>query len=313
MTSQSLSAKQDRTAPEVTVVIPAYNAEATLAETLASVLHQTFTDFELIVVDDGSTDRTRDIALSTGDARVRLLSLPNGGAARARNQAIAQAQGTFIAFNDADDLWLPQKLERQIQLLRERPEVGLCVTRATRIDEASRPTGQMPILEDARDYTEALLLHSSIAGGVSAAVMRRDVLELVGGFEPGQRQAEDWDLWLRLSLRTAIAVVPESLVLQRVHANNTSGKADELERDTFPTLDRFFASPLARPYERIRRRVYARHWMICSGSYLHELRLSDALRCLARGLFTHPASVSRPLGIPVRWLTRGISKRKSSA
>ena len=257
----------------VSVVIPAYNAESTLAETLASVLAQTFADFELLVVDDGSTDHTAMVALSVRDRRVRLITTANGGVSRARNRAVAEAKGSFVAFLDADDLWLPQKLERQMQLLGERPDVGLCVTRAIRIDARSRPTGQMPILDEADDYTEALLFRSSIAGGVSAAVIRRDLLELVGGFEPGQRQCEDWDLWLRLSLRTAIGVVPDSLVLQRVHAGNASGDAGALERDTFPTLDRFFASPLSVPYAHIRRRVYARHWMICSGSYLHQMQL----------------------------------------
>ena len=291
-------------APAVSVIVPAYNAAATLQETLESVLAQTFTDFELLVVDDGSTDATAQIALSFEDPRVRLISLSHGGVARARNLAVEEARGTLVAFLDADDVWLPHKLQLQVALLDERPDVGLCVTRATRIDADSRPTGEMPILEASDDYTAALLLHSSIAGGVSAAVIRRELFQQVGGFPYGQRQAEDWDLWLRLSLHSTIAVVPESLVLQRAHAGNTSGVAYELERDTFPTLDRFFASPLAGPYSHLRKRVYARHWMICSGSYLHQRQLLASLRCLVRGLATSPGSVRQPLGLPMRWLRR---------
>jgi len=292
------------TAPTVSVVVPAYNAAATLRETLESVLAQTFTDFELLVVDDGSTDATAQIALSFEDPRVRLLPLAHGGVSRARNLAVDEARGKLIAFLDADDLWLPRKLALQVALLDARPEVGLCVTRATRIDAASHATGEMPILEAAEDYTVALLLRSSIAGCVSAAVIRPEVFRRAGGFRCGQRQAEDWDLWLRLSLQTKIAVVPESLVLKRVHAGNTSGVARELERDTFPTLDRFFALPAAAAYSHLRRRVYARHWMVCSGSYLHQRQLRDSLRCLARGLATDPSSVREPLGLPWRWLRR---------
>lgn len=291
-------------APAVSVIVPAYNAAATLQETLESVVAQTFTDFELLVLDDGSTDATAQVALSFKDLRVRVISLTQGGVARARNLAVDEARGSLIAFLDADDVWLPRKLERQVALLDERPDVGLCVTRATRIDADSRPTGEMPILETSDDYTAALLLHSSIAGSVSAAVIRRELFQQVGGFPCGQRQAEDWDLWLRLSVQTSIAVIPEALVRYRVHSGNASGVARELERDTFPTLDRFFASPLSGPYTHLRKRVYARHWMICSGSYLHQRQLGASLRCLVRGLATSPASVRQPLGLPIRWLRR---------
>jgi hypothetical protein len=116
-----------------------------------------------------------------------------------------------------------------------------------------------------------------------------------------------------VSLRTAIGVVAKPLVFQRVHAGNTSANAGGLERDTFPTLDRFFSSPSSAPYTHIRERVYARHWMICSGSYLHQRQLGSALRCLARGVATHPASVGQPLAMPLRWLQRTIGRRKGPA
>lgn len=297
-------ALHDGTTPRVSVIIPAYNAAATIYDTIASVLAQTFTDFEVIVVDDGSTDRTAELAVSTGDPRIRLIGTENGGVSRARNRGISEARGELIAFLDADDIWLPRKLSCQVRVLEAKPEVGLCVTRATRIDTTSRPIGEVRTVHDSDDFTATLLLESSSVGMISSALVRRSALNSVGGFQPGQRQCEDWDMWLRLSLVTGISMLPEHLLWRRIHPGNASGHAAALERDTFPTLDRFFALADARPYLHMRRRTYATHWMVCSGSYLHEGLVVDALRCLARGVLYDPSTLRRPAGAPQRWIHR---------
>src|SRR5262249_15019068 len=137
----------DRSVPEVSVVVPAYNAERTLRETLDSVLGQTLQDFEVLVVDDGSSDATAAVARDAGDPRVRVLSVPNGGVARARNLGIQEANGDLIAFLDADDLWRPRKLERQVEALEARPRAGMSFTAALRIDADGDPLGPMPVRE----------------------------------------------------------------------------------------------------------------------------------------------------------------------
>jgi glycosyltransferase involved in cell wall biosynthesis len=299
--------------PEVSVVIPAYNAERTLGETLQSALSQTLDDLEVIVIDDGSTDSTADVAESAGDQRVRVVRVTNGGVARARNRGIHEARGQFIALLDADDIWRPAKLERQVTLLRARPEVGVCFTAAVRIDADRHPLEGSPAREY-RDYCRALLLESVIvSGSCSSGMIRRRLALDVGGFDPSFSQSADWDFWLRLSCMTAFAPIPETLVLYRTYPGNMSSDIALLERDTFAVLDKFFADPSAGPYLSIRSRVYSNHWMICSGSYLHTGQLRASLRCLWRGIVAHPASIRRPLGLPLRWMTRLTVADRGSA
>jgi glycosyltransferase involved in cell wall biosynthesis len=109
----------------ISVVVPAYNAERTILETIASVQQQTFSDFELIVINDGSTDGTLEQLNTVKDPRLKVFSYENGGISVARNRGIAQATGEFIAFLDADDLWTPDKLELQLAALQQHPEVGV--------------------------------------------------------------------------------------------------------------------------------------------------------------------------------------------
>lgn len=302
--------------PKVSVVIPAYNAEHTLPETLASALDQTYRDFEVVVVDDGSTDDTAGVARGVGDDRVRVISVANGGVARARNTGIREASGEFITFLDADDLWRPTKLERQIELLHGEAGVGVSVTGATRIDSGSRPVIRRPawsaeglvvrrMLGAALDdYCEALLLNSMVAGCISSGMVRRSTVEQVGGFDPSFSQAADWDYWLRLSRMTRFGVLDDEMVLYRVHLGNMSRDIALLERETFAVLDKFFADPASERYMSLRPRAYSNHWMICSGSYLHAGQIGSSLRCLALGLRAYPAAIRQPLGLPARWIRR---------
>jgi glycosyltransferase involved in cell wall biosynthesis len=293
--------------PTVSVVIPAYNAEATIVETLASLFAQSFPDFEALVVDDGSSDRTAEVAAGTGDARVRVISIANGGVARARNRAVAEAQGEMIAFLDADDLWDPRKLELQVAALEREPQAGWCVTGGVRIDGSSREIAPLPLLAPA-DVCMTLLLHSMTVGHLSSGMVRKPLLEQVGGFDARFSQCADWDLWLRLSVAAPVAVVADKLLLYRTTEGNMSSNVALLERDTFAVLDSFFATPAATPYRAARNRVYGTHWMICAGSYLHHSQPREALRCTLRGVITYPASLTRALGMPLRWLRRASAR-----
>ncbi len=289
--------------PAVSVVIPAHNAASTIRDTLASLSAQSFRDFEAIVIDDGSADDTARVAEDCDDERIRVISVENGGVATARNVGIEAAAGELLAFLDADDLWLPAKLERQLERLHADASAGMCVTAATRIDAAGRKLGPMP-LAHAADNCSALLLGSMVLGCVSSGVFRRAVLKRAGAFNPRFSQCADWDLWLRASTVTRIALVDEPLVLYRSASGNMSSDIELLERDTFAVLDAFFDAPQGRPYAALRRRAYATHWMICSGSYLHSRRLRPAVRCLLRGLWSDPRTIGRPMGLPVRLVRR---------
>jgi len=164
--------------PTVSVVIPAYNAERYIGETLESVLAQTYRDFEVVVVDDGSTDGTREIVRGYGEP-VRLVEQPNSGPAAARNRGVREARGEFIAFIDADDLWLPEKLALQVPLFDDE-EVGLVSCRVQLVDGSGRPH---PTYE--REKVSGWAFEKLLEGnfiGTSTVVARREALEGAGLF-----------------------------------------------------------------------------------------------------------------------------------
>ncbi len=201
--------------PKVSVIIPAYNAMAYLPGTLFSLLQQTFGDFEAIVVNDGSTDITEDWVNNIKDSRVKLVSQSNQGASAARNRGIAEAQGEYIAFLDADDLWLPTKLAQQVRILDENPEVGLVYTWVAYIDENSQPTGRVR-----KNYAEGNIWQDLVQKNLiecgSVPMLRRTCLDTCGVFDLNLGSfVEDWDLWLRIAAKYPFKVIQEPLVYYR--------------------------------------------------------------------------------------------------
>lgn len=290
------------------MIVPAYNAARTVGVALDSVLGQTFADFELLVVDDGSSDGTADVVASRADSRVACVTIANGGVARARNHGLALTSGEYVAFLDADDAWRSTKLERQVQTLSARPSAGLCFTAAELVDDELRPIGQDPAMLYP-DYCEALLtIGNVLSAGASSVLARRSVLRATGGFDPRLSQCADWDLWLRISLESGFAAIAEPLVLYRQAPGTMSSDPALLERDTFALLDKFFASPASTPYRPMRRRSYGRQWMVCSGTYLHAGRMRDALRCASRGVAADPRSLRRPVLLPARLASRAWAR-----
>lgn len=201
--------------PTVSIVIPVFNAADVIALTIESALAQTWTDREVIVVDDGSTDASADIVKSFG-ARLQYHYTPNHGVAAARNSGIALAAGRYIALLDHDDLWAPTKLERQVAVLEGRPEVGLVVTDVAHLDQAGRPMGIIgPGYNPAETF--ARLFVRGYVPTPSAALIRRSVLDAVGGFDERFHSAglDDQELWTRIAAHCDIANVPEPLTFHR--------------------------------------------------------------------------------------------------
>jgi glycosyltransferase involved in cell wall biosynthesis len=197
--------------PVVSVVIPAYNAAWCVRRAADSVLAQTFRDYELLVVDDGSTDDTAQLLRSYGPA-VSVVQKANGGLSSARNAGIAASRGELIAFLDADDWWLPTKLERQVELMRERPELGFCSTTAHVVD----PNGVLVNVWAVAHWQGPFLVHlfgslGDVAGSGSAVVARRSLFAQAGGFDESLRSLEDIDMWMRLAAVTEYACVGEAL------------------------------------------------------------------------------------------------------
>ncbi len=198
--------------PRVSVVIPTYNRREWLGEAVDSVLAQTFRDFEVIVVDDGSTDGTPEW-VRTRFPGVRCLPQPRGGVSRARNRGAAEGRGLYLAFLDSDDLWLPRKLERQVACMEAGPGRVLCHT-----DEMWRRDG-CHLNPKQRHRKEGGNLFGRSLGlcliSPSSVLMRRDFFAASGGFDEDMPVCEDYDLWLRITIRREVDFVPEKLVVKR--------------------------------------------------------------------------------------------------
>ncbi|MBW4523140.1 MAG: glycosyltransferase [Scytolyngbya sp. HA4215-MV1] len=270
--------------PLVSVIIPAYNAAAFIERTLVSVLSQTYPHLEVLVVDDGSTDRTVEIvnAWAAKDSRIRLLQQPNQGVAAARNFAIQNANGSLIAPIDADDIWYPENLQKQVQRLSSADEtVGLVYSWSLDIDEIDLAIGDFSASVIEGDVSKTLVCHNFI-GNASATLIRRDCFEKVGGYncqlkELGAQGCEDWDLYLRISEFYQFQVVPEFLVGYRKVISSMSRNYDSMARSHFLMLK--FA----------RERQPATSRMMCrlssSSFYLYLARQSRQHHCYRGTLF----------------------------
>lgn len=295
--------------PVVSVVVPAYNAEATLLSTLKSVLDQTLKNIEVLVIDDGSLDRTSDIARSLGGP-VRCVVQENSGVSVARNRGIESARGRYIALLDADDTWHRDKLRKQVSVLEAHPTVMGTYVGVVRVSAEGKIIEHLPAREF-DDLCQSLLLHSSvIPTSPSSLLLRREVFDLVGLFDPAFSQCADWDFLIRASLKVRLAPVDEWLVRYRTAAGNMSSDIALLETDTFAVLDKFYSSHDSGPYVGIKDRVYSNHWLILSGSYLHDGQRWDSARCLVNALRRDPRNLRYPLGLPLRRLRHSREAHK---
>ncbi|MEQ9638590.1 MAG: glycosyltransferase [Alphaproteobacteria bacterium] len=226
-------------APRVSVVMPAYNAEATIAEAIDSVLAQDLADLELIVVDDGAIDATAEIVAgyAARDRRVRLIRQDNAGVSATRNRAIAEARAAYVAFLDADDAWEPDKLAHQAALLDRRPEVGFCYTAQTIIDGAGRAISTYAVKPDYRGRCLPALARSN-GIGLSTVMARTELLRAVGGFDETLDLCEDWELWIRLAERTELDYVDAPLTRYRFHPGNSTRDLDRLRAAHLAVLAR---------------------------------------------------------------------------
>jgi glycosyltransferase involved in cell wall biosynthesis len=218
----------------VTVIVPAYNAQGTIAHTLQSACGQTYRSLEIIVVDDGSTDDTAAIARESArhDARVRLIQQPNSGVAAARNRALSLAQGKYIAPLDADDLWHPTKIAKQVARFQERPHAGLVYTWSRVIDAAGRIKAAKLALAIERDTYRSLLVVNFIGGG-SVPLIPTDILREVGGYDPTLRDmraggCEDAKMQLLIAEKYEFSFVPEFLTGYRASSHQMSRNFAEM-------------------------------------------------------------------------------------
>ena len=239
--------------PLISVVLPVYNSAATIRDTVESVLQQTFGDFELLVIDDGSTDDTLRIVGDASDDRFRVFSFENSGPAAARNKGITRASGEFVAFIDSDDLWVPEKLELQAAALIENPSAGLVYSWVDYINESDRVLNFGSRTRVEGDAYKQLLTGNFLDCG-SNPLVRREVFDRVGMFDETVIGAEDWDMWLRIAHEYPFAHVPAVHVFYRIRTETVSSSIRRQEAECIKVLETGLARLPASPEkDRIRQ------------------------------------------------------------
>jgi len=294
--------------PEVSVIIPTYNSARYLVEAVDSVLAQTYKDFEILVIDDGSTDETESLMGNYG-AAVRYIHQENEGVSAARNRGIDDSLGRYVAFLDADDTWLPNKLERQMSALKAHGEYRVCYSDFIAVTWDLKPLAVKRIDPEGEALAD-LLLRGNVVGSICTVVCERSLFELAGGFDSSLSQCADWDMWVRLACLTDFLYLDERLVTYRKHDANMSGNAALLEHDSVRVLEKGFAIPnLPESIRKRRRAAFARNYMVLAGAYFHARRYREFSRCAARAVVMDFRQINRLMTYPARLTGQFLSHR----
>ena len=223
--------------PAVSVILPTYNRASLLREAVDSVRSQTWEDWELLVIDDGSTDGTREVG-RTGDPRIRWFRQDRGGPSRARNRGMQEARGEFIAFLDSDDLWMPEKLQLQLQVFRKEPRVGaVCCDMLESDGKGDRPATFFQRIGFTGELTaEKMFFHNPVA--IQTLVARQSAIERVGGFDTDLWGSEDYEFAYRLLRAAPVRSLFRSLVSRRLQPDRLSRDRRRMAEGTLRTLER---------------------------------------------------------------------------
>lgn len=275
--------------PEISVIVPAFNAAWCVGRALDSVLAQTRQPAQIVVVDDGSTDATAALLAGYG-RRIEVIRQANAGMSAARNTGLRAARGELVAFLDADDWWRPRKLEVQVELLGRHPEIGFCSVAADLQGPGGEALGTWRCAGAEGDLVERLLAGEAVvAGGASSVMARASLLGAAGPFDPSLRGAEDADFWVRLAALAPYACIPEPLVVVTRNPASVSSNRDAMLEGALRML---------RKHRRLLGRRSPGAWRYCHASVLTDYakwEYRDGLRGRAM-LRLAQAALRSPLG-----------------
>lgn len=261
----------------ISVIIPAYNAEKTIQETIESVLNQTHSNLEIIIINDGSQDSTLDIINSIQDARIKVFSYPNSGLAASRNRGFHHSVGDYVSFIDADDLWTADKLEAQLKALQTNSKAAVAYSWTDLIDESGQFLRSGNHTTANGNVYAQLLLSCFVVSGSNPLIRRQAFIE-VGGFDESLAASQDFDLYLRLAAQYDYVAVSSPQVLYRISPNSMSTNVHRHETTSLIVRERAFEqSPEALP-QALKRHSIANYYK----SVLH--RFLNAPPSQKRGL-----------------------------
>ncbi|MCD9189480.1 MAG: glycosyltransferase [Pyrinomonadaceae bacterium] len=286
--------------PKVSVIIPNYNYANYIAKTIDSVLAQTYKNLEIIVIDDGSKDNSLEILEGYGE-KIKVLKQQNQGVSMARNNGAANSSGEYIAFLDADDIWLPGKMEVQMKRFFDDGEIGLVHCSMDFIDPNGKPCGENYNGMEGRVADEFLRFEKGVVVGAgSTGVVPRRIFDELGGFDKRFSTAADWDFSYRLATKYKIAFVREPLVLYRIHNSNMHGNIKVMEHDMMLGFEKAFAGETGAD----RRECYGNLHKTLAGSYFHAKQYSQFMRHAVKSLINKPSNLAYFAAFPLRRLQK---------
>ncbi|MEI7474331.1 MAG: glycosyltransferase [bacterium] len=272
--------------PEISVIMPVFNGEKYISSAIISVLNQSFKNFEFIIVDDGSNDKTEEIVKSfSSDERVKYFYQTNAGPSVARNTGIALSQGDYIAFIDSDDLWFHKKLELQLHALKQNPKAGLSFGWVKYIDENNRTIGRKEYKIN-NDYYKNLILGNYVDNG-SVPLIKKECFNKIGYFNPNLFVSEDWDIWIRIAREYDLVGVNDYLVQYRIYSISLSKNYKKMLESLLNILDREFKTPVF-PINNIKRKAYAYRYFYSLGVARNLLEYKDAFKYLFKAISIYP-------------------------
>jgi len=286
--------------PLVSVIIPAYNAARYVADAINSVLSQTYKDYEMIVVNDGSADDTASIVkniISSIDHKpyitdrrpeIRYIYQKNSGPSAARNRGITESLGEYIAFLDSDDAWEPDKLEKQVKALEANHNIGLATCGRKVFDQSDNQTISMPNIPTDRNKMFNSFAMGNIVGSCSCVIIRRSCIGVAGNFDELLNVGEDWDMWFRIARDYEIATINEPLVKYRIRQNSQSGCGNRNLENELRLLKRIFDEQAVPYTERIKKKAYSYRHYKAAIAYKENGDILKMKEAILKSIFIYP-------------------------
>ncbi len=287
----------------VSVIIPNYNYANYVCEAIDSALNQTYENIEVIVVDDGSTDGSREVLESYGD-KITTIFNDNAGVSVARNNGVKSSGGKYVAFLDADDIWLPQKLAKQVKLFENERDLGLVHVGVEEFDSTEHSLNtRLEGMSGSVSHEFLLFERPVVLGGGSGLMITREIFNEVEGFDPMLLTSADWDLFYRISRRYKIGFVSEVLLKYRIHGSNMHGNIKRMEREMLYGFEKAFNEQSA-DVQNIKRQAYGNLHKTLAGSYFQAGQYGDFLRHAFKSLYLKPNNFGYFAKYPIRVLTK---------